>query len=216
MSDPRHLPLLACTLALGVSCASRPKLASQASAALETRRAHVESEPRMLDLRTLEPQAQPTNPYAPIRTRKADVYSWQSEKRAVCTQEPPAATSGVERPLEASAAPGLLAALPERKSDAASNAQPVNPDLVLATLRPALHHCFSRWLDDQVDAQGSVRFKLELGCGGEVEAISAENQGVDARALECLFSAVAPARFAPPVGGHAVVLMPVVFKNAAR
>ncbi len=108
-----------------------------------------------------------------------------------------------------------MAALPERTTDLASGSALVNPELVLAALRPAFHHCFSRWLDDHVDAHGSVRFKLELGCAGEVEAISAENRGVDASALECLFSAVAPARFAPPPGGHAIVLMPVVFKNAA-
>jgi len=57
---------------------------------------------------------------------------------------------------------------------------------------------------------------LELGCAGDVQAISAENQGVDQSTLSCLFSAVAPARFAPPVGGHATVPVPVVFKNAAR
>ncbi len=171
--------------------------------------ANVEFEPL-----TNEPGA--SNPYAPIRARNANVYSWQSETRAVCTPEARSPQSGVERPLAPTAALGVLAALPERTSDPASRAQPVTPDFVVAALRPALHHCFSRWLDEHVDAQGSVRLKLELGCAGEVEAISAENRGVDPSALACLFSVVAPARFAPPAGGHATVLMPVVFRNAAR
>ena len=168
--------------------------------------------PRATELGASETRVK--NPYAPIRARNADVYSWQSETRAVCTLETLAQPSGVER--GASAAPNVLAALPERPSDSGHGAQPQNPDLVVAGLRPALHHCFSRWLDDRVNAQGSVRFKLELGCAGEVEAISAENQGVDSSTLVCLFSAVAPTRFAPPVGGHATLLVPVVFKNAAR
>ncbi len=140
------------------------------------------------------------------------MYSWQSEKRAQCAPEALPRTLG----LEADPARAILAALPEGTPDPASKALPVSPDHVVAELRPALHHCFSRWLADRVDAQGSVRLALELGCAGEVEAISAKNQGVDESTLACLFSAVAPARFAPPAGGHATVLVPVVFKNGAR
>ncbi len=111
MSDPRHLLPLACTLVLAVSCASRPKLAAQPTptAVLDVPRGHAEFERRMAELRLVEPQPQASNPYAPIRTRNADVYSWQSEKRAVCTLEPPAASSELERPLGPSATPGVLA-----------------------------------------------------------------------------------------------------------
>ncbi|MEI9950132.1 MAG: hypothetical protein WDO74_14450 [Pseudomonadota bacterium] len=157
-----------------------------------------------------------TNPYAPIRSRNAAMYSWQSEKRAQCIPESLAQRADLEPRSEPGAARAMLAAFPERTSDPGGKTQAPSPDLVVAGLRHALHHCFSRWLDARVDAQGSVRFALELGCAGEVEAISAENQGVDESTLTCLFSAVAPARFAPPAGGHATVLVPVVFKNAAR
>ncbi|MEI9937796.1 MAG: hypothetical protein WDO69_11305 [Pseudomonadota bacterium] len=207
MSISRDLLLLSCTPALVLACASRPDLVRSKPAASDVPRRSVESEPRVVEPRATEAPA--INPYAPIRSRNAALYSWQSEKRAECAPESAAQ-------LEPSAARGMLAAFPERTSNAANRAHAASPDLVVAGLRPALHHCFSRWLDARVDAQGSVRFALELGCAGAVEAISAENQGVDESTLACLFSAVAPARFAPPAGGHATVLVPVVFKNAAR
>jgi hypothetical protein len=91
-----------------------------------------------------------------------------------------------------------------------------SPDLVVAALRPAFRRCFSRWLDAKADAEGSVRLALELGCGGEVQAISADVQGVDEPTLECLFTVIGPAQFGPPASGHATLQVPVVFKNAAR
>jgi hypothetical protein len=214
MSISRHHLLLACTNALALSCASRPELARSQLAVSDMPRSVIRSEPRSSEPRSAEPQV--ANPYAPVRSRDAAVYSWQSERRVACTPDPMAQAPEAERMLAPSTARGVLAAFPERTSEPASRAQPANTDLVVAALRPAFHHCFSRWLDDQADAQGSVRFALELGCAGEVEAISAENQGVDESTLACLFSAVAPAHFAPPAGGHATLRVPVVFRNAAR
>jgi hypothetical protein len=209
MSTSRHLLLLACTNALVSSCASRPELARLQPAASDMPGSIAEAEPPS----DVPPMA---NPYAPVRSLNPALYSWQSEKRAECTPETLAQHPEAERLSEPNAARGMLAAFPERTSEPASKAQLVSPDVVVAGLRLALHHCFSRWLDDQADAQGSVRLALELGCAGEVEAISAENQGIDQSTLACLFSAVAPARFAPPAGGHATVRVPIVFKNAAR
>jgi len=57
---------------------------------------------------------------------------------------------------------------------------------------------------------------LELGCAGDVQAISAENQGVDQSTLSCLFSAVAPAPLCSASRRARYVPVPVVFKNAAR
>lgn len=219
MSPSRHHLLLACTNAVALSCASRPELARSQLAVSDMPRSVIRSEPRSSDPRPAEPQL--ANPYAPVRSLNAAVYSWQSERRVACTpdpvaQAPEAQAPEAERLLAPSTARSVLAAFPERTSEPASRAQPANTDLVVIGLRSAFHHCFSRWLEDQADAQGSVRFALELGCAGEVEAISAENQGVDESTLACLFSVVAPAHFAPPPGGHATVRVPVVFKNAAR
>ena len=224
MSIFRHLLPLVCSQALVLSCASRHEIAPSQSTPTNMPRwgfefeRHAAEQQRAAEQRATEPRTEPpaTNPYAPIRSRTPDVYSWQSEKRAHCTSGPAERNPELEQRLEPSAASGVLAAFPEQTSDPRTRAQADSPELVVMRLRPALHHCFSRWLDDQVDAHGSVRLALELGCAGEVEAISAENQGINEGTLTCLFSTVAPARFAPPVGGHATVLVPVVFKNAAR
>jgi hypothetical protein len=211
MSTSRHLLLLAGAQALALSCASRPELArSQAAPALSVI-------PAWVAAAQLRPRQAPAdNPYAPIRSLNAPVYSWQSEKRVACAPEIVAA----ETEAAPRAAPGVFAAFPERTSDAASKTLPekavISPELVIARLHPALHQCFSRWLEGQTDAQGSANFALELGCAGEVEAISAQIHGVDSSTVTCLFSAIAPAQFTPPAGGHATVRVPVIFKNAAR
>ena len=213
MSTSRHLLLLSCVLTFALACANRPELARAKPAAAEPPRWDLDPA-----LHVVAPGAatRPANPYAPTRSRDAGIYSWQSEKRADCRSDLAARADEIENDWEARAARGVLAALPERSSESDTKAQPVSADLVIAGLRPAIHQCFSRWLDARLDAQGSVRFALELGCAGDVEAISAENNGVDESTMMCLFSAVAPARFTPPAGGRATLLVPVVFKNAAR
>ena len=61
-----------------------------------------------------------------------------------------------------------------------------------------------------------MRLALELGCAGNVQAISADVHGVDEPTLACLFTVVGPAQFDPPANGHATIEVPVVFKHAAR
>ncbi|MET0794033.1 MAG: hypothetical protein ABW061_21105 [Polyangiaceae bacterium] len=208
MSISRHLVALFCTPALGLSCASRPELArSQPPQG---------TQPAWLsEARALTPRV--VSPYAPIRTANQAVYSWHSEKRVDCS--PRAEEPLGDHPLEQRGARAVLAALPERASEESTDPPAwsgPSAERVVAGLRPVLHHCFSRWLADEADAQGSVRFALELGCDGDVAAISANVKGVDESTLTCLFSAVAQARFAPPTAGHATVNVPVVFRHAAR
>jgi hypothetical protein len=172
------------------------------------------------------------NPYAPTRSAEPQRYSWQSPTRPKCAQEPAGPEPQATTVITFSGSVGVFPPLPEedpsapRAAEAADtwgSGEPVqpekhagSPDLVVAALRPAFRHCFSRWLDENADAQGSVRFGLELGCTGGVAAISADVQGVDEPTLECLFKVVAPAQFEPPASGHATLQVPVFFKNAER
>lgn len=211
MSTICRLLLSTCAPALLLACVARP-LAQSSAPRLAAAAPHFDFEAELHAEALQRSQPPLTNPYAPVRSRNATRYSWQSEQRAECDSE----ASVNQAEPESNAARRVFAALPERASQATLRVQPATPDLVVAALRPALHRCFSRWVDTRLDAQGSVRFALELGCTGDVAAVSAENQGIDETTLECLFSVVAPAHFAPPPGGHATVLVPVVFKNAAR
>lgn len=174
--------------------------------------------------------ARTASPYAPTRTGNSPRYSWQSAMPKACVPEPSAKQPDVPIVLSFSGSVGVFPPLPDEATEpppaksselstwgsGAPAPEVRSPDLVVAALRPAFRRCFSRWLDAKADAEGSVRLALEVGCGGEVQAISADVQGVDEPTLECLFTAIGPAQFGPPASGHATLQVPVVFKNAAR
>lgn len=216
MSISCRLLLLACTPALSLSCAGRHEQARTGPASPSPQRVDARWTISDSQLAALRPSGGPVeNAYAPIRTAKADSYVWQNRERVECPPDPAGPKPDAARVHALGR--NLLGTLPEPTPApdgfAQTTAHATSPELVIARLRPALHHCFARWLDAQADAQGSVRLELELGCAGEVESISAEAKGVDASALACLFSAVAPARFAAPPAGHAALSVPIVFKN---
>lgn len=174
--------------------------------------------------------ARAPSPYAPTRAGNSPRYSWQSPLPQTC--EPQPSTKQAEAPvvLTFSGSVGVFPPLPEAPDPAPEESTELgdtwgsgapapearSPDLVVAALRPAFRRCFSRWLDEKSDAEGSVRLALEVGCAGGVQSISADVQGVDEPTLECLFTVVGPAQFGPPASGHATLQVPVVFKNASR
>ncbi len=155
----------------------------------------------------------PTGPYAPSRSLNASQYSWQSATPAKCAARTPTKVEGSVGafPLLSAAEEASLAAQLGSTEPARAPA-----DAVVASLRPAFRQCFSRFLETKANAEGSVRFALEVGCSGEVQAIAADVKGVDEATVSCLFRIVGPARFEPPAGGHATLQVPVVFKNATR
>ena len=184
------------------------------------------------DPRSIEPQ-RPTEilaakPYAPQRVADGPGYLWQRPKPIQCAADAPkpavltfSGSVGIfpllsdeelERAQADADAREALGAAEEPVAKRASN-----PELVVAGLRPRFRRCFSRWTDEKANAQGSVRFALELGCAGNVQAITADDvRGVDEPTLACLFTVVGPAQFDPPANGHATIQVPVVYKSAAR
>ncbi len=228
-------PALLCTLAC--SCASSP--AGPARASLPEGAQAIELEP------ALAGEAPPRHPYAPKRASDAPHYSWQSAAQQGCPSASLAKNAQpASRTLKFDGSVGVFPALTAnevivlaeldasgesgaRRSLVAPPAavtapppssahRPVTPDSVVAAMRPAFRQCFSHWLDEKADAEGSVRLALELGCAGTVQAISADANGVDEPTVGCLFTVVGPAQFEPPAGGHATIQVPVVFKNANR
>lgn len=218
-----HVPILASLPLILGSCATSTALvhAPEPSA----------SGPAAIEFERDPPKpARAPSPYAPTRAGNSPRYSWQSAMPKACAPEASARQAEVPVVLSFSGSVGVFPPLPDEVTDpppAQSSAPSTwgsgtpapevrSADLVVAALRPAFRRCFSRWLEAKADAEGSVRLALELGCGGEVQAISADVQGVDEPTLECLFTVVGPAQFVPPAGGHATLQVPVVFKNAAR
>lgn len=183
----------------------------------------IEFEPR--PVAAAEPVA--GSPYTPKREADGPHYSWQSASPVKCASN---ATPAV---LTFSGSVGVFPLLSDEELEQAQAAadarvaqanaeQPeadkhtFSPDLVVAALRPRFRQCFSHWLDVGADGEGSVRFALELGCAGNVQAISADARGVDPPTVACLFGVVGSAQFDPPANGHATIQVPVVFKNTVR
>lgn len=204
------LPLLLASLAL--SCAGQPQSAATAQDPLAGG-----PQPVVFDTLPAAAAVTPSSPYAPTRTSASPPhYAWQTPTPTQCIGKP--------QVLHFDGPVGTFPLLSDAEADALASAQaqppaehrPTSPDLVVASLRPAFRNCFSRWLDAKSDAEGSVQLALELGCAGEVHAISADAKGVDDQTVGCLFGVVGPAQFEPPAGGHATLKVPVVFKNASR
>jgi hypothetical protein len=239
MIDNRRVFLLACAMTYAYACsAHRPPLPPPHDEAA----VRVEPEPQPDVELAGRPDGAATNPYTPTRLSLLNSYAWQNPKRPVCSRAlgalEPEASYTTQVKLSFSGSVAAFPLLPEDDptvgslkpdSDAAAldtwgtgphpeataNARR-DPDFVVASLRPRLRSCFAGLLDRSAEAQGSIRFALELGCAGEVQTISAKAEGVDEPTVECLFAVVAPAMFDPPAGGHATIHVPVVFKNSGR
>jgi hypothetical protein len=168
------------------------------------------------------PAPVPLDPFAPVRTSPTD-YAWQRSQRANCETRGPLRFEGShgEFPLLPEDVPGAAAA-PDTwgsGSPAVAATEPASPrsaDQVVAALRPRLRRCFSSWVERGTTGEGSVRFAVQIDCGGEVRAVTAKSSGVDEPTISCLFGVVARASFESPVSGRATLQIPVVFKNTER
>ena len=237
MIDNRHSCFLACAIACACSSSagqSQPRDARDEAVASAAFDAEPTATPETSALAA-------ANPYAATRLSPLNSYGWQNPKRPPCGKPvgSPNRDETYTAPVKLSFS-GSIASFPLLPEDDPNAIQPKreaderpldtwgegpladatstrrDPDFVVASLRPRLRSCFASWLDRRAEAEGSIRFALELGCAGEVQTISAKAEGVDESTVQCLFAVVAPATFAPPAGGHATIHVPVVFKNAGR
>jgi hypothetical protein len=79
-------------------------------------------------------------------------------------------------------------------------------------MRPAFRACFQKGLDQNPDAQGSIRLAIKVGPGGEVSSVSATPSGnLPPGVVDCVTNRAKRAQFDPPEGGASVVNVPVTF-----
>jgi hypothetical protein len=84
-----------------------------------------------------------------------------------------------------------------------------NAARVIAGLRSGLRDCYQR---EQSDAEGAIRFRLTVGAGGEVTAVSAQpSGGATGQLVQCTTARVRAAKFNAPEGGSATIAFPVTF-----
>jgi hypothetical protein len=87
-----------------------------------------------------------------------------------------------------------------------------NAARVVAGMRAGFRACYNRGLQENPDAQGSIRLTIRVGPGGEVQGVSASPSGnLPASVVGCVQSRASAAQFAPPEGGSAVIVVPVTF-----
>ena len=106
---------------------------------------------------------------------------------------------------------GPKAAMPGVSSSVAGGAIS-NAARVIAAMRPAFRACFQKGLDQNPDAQGSIRLAIKVGPGGEVSGVSATPSGnLPPGVVDCVTTRAKRAQFDPPEGGASVVNVPVTF-----
>jgi outer membrane biosynthesis protein TonB len=87
-----------------------------------------------------------------------------------------------------------------------------NASRVVAAMRAAFRGCYQRGLNDNPDAQGSIRLTIKVGPGGEVSGVTTSQSGnLPASVIECVKARARAAQFDPPQGGSAAVQVPVTF-----
>ena len=86
-----------------------------------------------------------------------------------------------------------------------------NASIVVASMREGFRTCYNQLLRAQPFAEGRTRFVFIVNCNGTIIGIHAATRGLDAWILECMSATASRARFDPPHGGSAVVIVPVTF-----
>jgi hypothetical protein len=120
-------------------------------------------------------------------------------------------TGGTEGSGATTKVSGPKAAMPGVSSSVAGGAIS-NAARVIAAMRPAFRACFQKGLDQNPDAQGSIRLAIKVGPGGEVSGVSATPSGnLPPGVVDCVTTRAKRAQFDPPEGGASVVNVPVTF-----
>lgn len=121
------------------------------------------------------------------------------------------ASSGTQGSGTATKVAGPKAAMPGVSSSVAGG-NISNAAKVVAAMRAAFRACYQRGLDQNPDAQGSIRLAIRVGPGGEVSNVTATPSGnLPPGVVDCVTARARRAQFDPPEGGSAVVQVPVTF-----
>jgi hypothetical protein len=84
-----------------------------------------------------------------------------------------------------------------------------NAEQVVAGLRPAFRRCYASALQQDPNMAGVADLGVKLGPGGEVTGVSVKGgNGLSPALVKCLSGVAERARFAPPPGGNAILIMP--------
>lgn len=89
-----------------------------------------------------------------------------------------------------------------------------NASSVVAGMAAGFRRCYNRALKDDPNVAGSMKVRAKIGPNGEVLAAEpTEVKGLPGGVTSCVAARVSSAQFAPPTGGAATVVIPVVFSS---
>jgi hypothetical protein len=104
---------------------------------------------------------------------------------------------------------GSVAVNPPSKTGSVPDAE-----RVIYGLRAAFRQCYQRGLDQFPDAEGAVRLTFAVGPNGEPTNVGAASSGnLPPSIVSCIQGRARNAQFAPPEGGSAVVVAPVILRK---
>lgn len=103
---------------------------------------------------------------------------------------------------------------PERKVTSATHVG--NPVTVVTAMRQPFRDCYNQALATTPDAEGTIRLTMKVSADGTVSDTAATVKGKLGSAVECVRAVAARAKFEPPEGGSAVIVVPVTFVRTER
>lgn len=105
----------------------------------------------------------------------------------------------------------VLRAVATPNATATSGGSVTNASAVVASMAPAFRRCYNHALQKDPNTRGSARITGKIGAQGEVLSVSPSSSGLSADTVACISAVVASARFSPPEGGGATIVIPVTF-----
>lgn len=78
-------------------------------------------------------------------------------------------------------------------------------------MREGFRACYQAALVEQRGLAGSIRLRLHVAGDGSVSDVEGDRSGLPHGLVDCVFSRARRAKFEPPAGGHAVIVVPLRF-----
>ena len=150
----------------------------------------------------------------------AGTISVLAARAAWCVPAQPASGSAAsalhKKPAVRKSAPHkrwrVRAATPMPASRANAEARSATRLSVIAKMKGGFRNCYQKGLNENPDAQGSIRLTIQIGPGGEVSNVTASSTGnLSPGVVACVQARARAGQFDPPDGGSAVIVVPVTF-----
>lgn len=141
-------------------------------------------------------------PQAPVASPPTAAMPMDPPPIAVQAPALPTATAAPPAPIAIATAPAPAAP----PGGSVSNAQ-----AVVAAMAPGFRRCYVDGLNADPKLSGKTRITAKIGPDGAVVSVTPSTTALNDKVMACVVATVRAARFSPPDGGGATVVIPVTF-----